>query len=302
MTTVTTTDPAPLAGSVEAALITGDLSKLGSAERVQYYRAVCQSLGLNHLTRPFSYIVFNNQLQLYARREACDQLAALHKIRRTIVGREFQDGLYVVTVRAEAPDGRVEESVGAVAIGDLKGEARANALMKGETKAKRRATLSIVGLGWLDEIEVETIRGARYVEVDDQGTILGSRPVPAQLPEQREVTREPEPPTETDADLARRHFWVKAAELGFTTPEGKLSKRRVHEALGVPLEDGALVPYAARYGWDYLRHLLEDGLQLEAAAEPDGPPADELPLGDAPGFPGMEAAHRDPADAPRGRR
>jgi hypothetical protein len=37
----------------------------------------------------------------------------------------------------------------------------ANALMKAETKAKRRATLSICGLGMLDETEVEDIQGAQ---------------------------------------------------------------------------------------------------------------------------------------------
>jgi hypothetical protein len=39
----------------------------------------------------------------------------------------------------------------------LKGEARANAELKAVTKAKRRATLSICGLGWLDETEVDDI-------------------------------------------------------------------------------------------------------------------------------------------------
>ena len=32
--------------------------------------------------------------------------------------------------------------------------------MKAETKSKRRVTLSIAGLGWLDEMELDTIRGA----------------------------------------------------------------------------------------------------------------------------------------------
>jgi hypothetical protein len=41
----------------------------------------------------------------------------------------------------------------AVAIGALKGDALANAPMKAETKSKRRVTLSLAGLGWLDETE-----------------------------------------------------------------------------------------------------------------------------------------------------
>ncbi len=48
----------------------------------------------------------------------------------------------------------------------LKGEARANAIMKCVTKAKRRVTLSICGLGMLDETEVDSIPTAQKVAVD----------------------------------------------------------------------------------------------------------------------------------------
>ena len=47
-----------------------------------------------------------------------------------------------------------------MAIAGLKGDALANGLMKAETKAKRRCTLSLCGLGMLDESEIETIPGA----------------------------------------------------------------------------------------------------------------------------------------------
>jgi hypothetical protein len=45
-----------------------------------------------------------------------------------------------------------------VNISGLKGDNYANALMKCVTKAKRRVTLSIVGLGMLDESELDTIK------------------------------------------------------------------------------------------------------------------------------------------------
>jgi hypothetical protein len=52
-----------------------------------------------------------------------------------------------------------------------------NALMKAVTKAKRRLTLSLVGLGWLDETEVETIPGAKPVAVDaGTGEIINPTP------------------------------------------------------------------------------------------------------------------------------
>jgi len=140
--------------AVEAALIGGDLSKLTSEQRVVYYNRVCESVGLNPLTKPFEYITLNGKLTLYARRDCTDQLRSLHRVSVTIKSREKSDDLYIVTAVASTPDGRTDEAIGAVAAGG-RGEALANALMKAETKAKRRVTLSICGLGWLDETEIE---------------------------------------------------------------------------------------------------------------------------------------------------
>jgi hypothetical protein len=67
------------------------------------------------------------------------------------------DDIYIVSVRVTGADGRVSENQGAVAIGHLKADALANAVLKATTKAIRRAVLSHVGLGMLDETEVETI-------------------------------------------------------------------------------------------------------------------------------------------------
>ncbi len=158
------------AAIVESVVINGDLAKLAPAERVDYYRSVCDSLGLNPLTKPFEYITLNNKLTLYARKDATDQLRASRNISVQIVARDFlQDaGLYVVTARAVTKDGRTDESVGAVNIKGLQGENLANALMKAETKAKRRVTLSCAGLGWLDESEMGSIPDARPVHVDEE--------------------------------------------------------------------------------------------------------------------------------------
>ena len=142
---------------LEKVLVSGDLSKLTSQERLHYYSRLCESLGLNPLTRPFEYIYLQGRLTLYARRDCTDQLRRLHNVAINIVARERIDDVYAVTARATMPNGRSDESVGAVSIEGLKGDALANAIMKAETKAKRRVTLSIVGLGWLDESEIETV-------------------------------------------------------------------------------------------------------------------------------------------------
>lgn len=149
--------------ALERVLIGGDLSHLTAEDRVSYYRTVCESLQLNPLTKPFEYITLNGKLVLYAKRDCTDQLRRRDRISIRIASRELVDGVYVVTARAMTPDGREDESTGAVPLEGLKGEAKANAIMKGETKAKRRATLSICGLGLLDETEIESITPAPAV-------------------------------------------------------------------------------------------------------------------------------------------
>lgn len=145
----------------ERALLTGDLSKLTSDQRASLIASVCRSVGLNPLTQPFAYITLNGKLTLYARKDATDQLRALRNVSLRIDSKEQIGDLYVVCVSAMLPNGRTDSEIGAVNAAGLRGEALANAMMKAITKAKRRATLSICGLGFLDETEVETIPGAQ---------------------------------------------------------------------------------------------------------------------------------------------
>lgn len=143
---------------MESVIIKGDLSKLEPGERATYYKAVCDSIGINPLTKPFDYITLNGKLTLYALRGAADQLRKVNGISIAIVSQDQADGLLSVHVRAKDKTGREDEDLGVVAFPEtLKGEARANAILKAVTKAKRRVTLSISGLGFLDETEVEDI-------------------------------------------------------------------------------------------------------------------------------------------------
>src|ERR1700678_3118769 len=138
----------------ETALLCGDLSKLSEAQRAELVMKVCDSIGLNPLTRPFQYIELNRKLVLYATKDCTEQLRKLHNVSLTIASRENIGDAYVVTARASMPGGRCDESTGAVATKGLAGDNLANAMMKTETKAKRRVTLSICGLGLLDESEI----------------------------------------------------------------------------------------------------------------------------------------------------
>lgn len=147
----------PDADTIARVVLHGDLKQLTAPQKLAYYRAVCESVGLNPLTQPFQYLVLSGKEVLYAKRDATDQLRKIHNVSVKISAREMLDDCYVVTAQASMPNGRSDESIGAVPIAGLKGDAKANALMKAETKSKRRVTLAICGLGMLDETELETI-------------------------------------------------------------------------------------------------------------------------------------------------
>lgn len=159
-----TKTPAASAGLVEQVLIKGDLASLTPTQRVEYYTKVCESVGLNPLTKPFEYITLNNKLTLYALRGCTDQLRSIYGVSVEELTESERDGVFIVTAKVKNAEGRTDMAKGAVNIQGLKGEVLANALMKTETKAKRRATLSLCGLGFLDETEVETIAGAKIGE------------------------------------------------------------------------------------------------------------------------------------------
>lgn len=157
---VAKTEQPPAGDIMESVLLKGDIAKLTPEERVAYYKGVCESVGLNPLTRPLEYITLNGKLTLYARRDAADQLRKIHGVSVEILSQRLDGGLLTVHVRAKDKTGRTDEDLGVVNIGSLRGEAAANAMLKAVTKAKRRVTLSIAGLGFLDETEVEDIPSA----------------------------------------------------------------------------------------------------------------------------------------------
>lgn len=147
----------------EYALLEGDLSKLSEESRLTLYNNVCTSLGLNPMTAPFGYIRLSGKLTLYAKKDCTDQLRRIHGVSITdLIGREL-NGVYIVTAKAQDKTGRTDVATGAVSLDGLKSEALCNGLMKTETKAKRRVTLSICGLGMLDESEASSIPGAQMV-------------------------------------------------------------------------------------------------------------------------------------------
>lgn len=150
--------PAPQNGGEQTILsslvMNGDIGQLTPEQKVTYYTQVCDKLGLDPMSQPFRILKLHGREILYCHRGGAQQLNKMHRVSHEIKARETVNGCYVVTAQASTPDNRKTESIGAVPIHNLRGEALCNAMMKAETKAKRRATLDLLGLGMPDETEL----------------------------------------------------------------------------------------------------------------------------------------------------
>jgi hypothetical protein len=144
-----------------AILARGNISSLSEEDRTRYILALCDALGLDPRFKPIDLIPGQGgALVPYLNRGATDALARRDKVQRITVVQPK-----VVTIgsvecvlcvsRATMPDGRYEERVATSLLRD-----HANAYMKVETKAYRRATIAVLGIGMLDESELDGIRGA----------------------------------------------------------------------------------------------------------------------------------------------
>jgi len=218
--------------ALEKAAVMGDLAQLEPMERLWYYHGVCRSVGLNPLTKPFSYIKLNGQLQLYATKGATDQVRTLRAISITGAERDTSDPLYATwVVTGTDRHGRTDMDIGSVSIAKLAGEAKANAIMKALTKAKRRLTLSLAGLGnVLDESELEAA-GAEQV-ADAMPDYEAMSPAQRMLVQRAEAaTAAPQQPPEPEV----------ATEATEQPSEPQGPPGGLQRADGTPAQDGDLV-------------------------------------------------------------
>lgn len=187
---------------LENVLVNGDLAKLTAPQRLDYYRQVCQSMGLNPLSKPFDYINLNGKLTLYAKKDATDQLRKINGISIDDVQQSFDGDMIIVTVKGSDRSGRRDVDFGVVNKNEMRGNV-GNAMMKAVTKAKRRLTLSLCGLGWLDETEIESIPDAKPVIVDDDGEIID-----VQKPQTKPIEApKPQKPQWSDEEFLKQ--WTK---------------------------------------------------------------------------------------------
>lgn len=178
--------------AIERVVLAGNLEQLTEPQRVDMLLALCKSLDLNPLTRPFAFLVFEGKLQLYALRSATDQLRAKRRISATLGDGKNEGSVYSVRARVWDGTGREDTGSGAVPI-SKKAADLANAIKTAETQAKRRATLSFCGLGFLDESEVAEMQKRSTAPVEPEGEYQD--PFAAEI----DTTGQPEVSTETPA-------------------------------------------------------------------------------------------------------
>lgn len=161
-TALATLDPSVISSLV----INGDLKGLSNEQRVAYYNYRCNQAGLDPAAKPFDLLTLNGKQILYANASCTQQLCGTRGLSVQITAREKAEDVYIVCARVTDQSNRTTENTGAVAVGGLKGDALANAMMKATTKAIRRTVLAHCGLGMLDETETETIPNAKRDAID----------------------------------------------------------------------------------------------------------------------------------------
>jgi hypothetical protein len=155
--TIDVRKPDELDTIIESIVTAGDISRLDPHQKAIYYRRRCESLGLDPSSKPFDVLRLSGKEVLYLNRGGTDQLAKIHHVSRRIVEGpccKTIEGTKMAYAKCEAstPDGRVEEVIATAPWADP-----TMILMKIETKAKRRATISITGAAALDESEIADI-------------------------------------------------------------------------------------------------------------------------------------------------
>ena len=165
MNAIVAAEPPVSAETMELVLGSGELSKLTPKQRVEWTLRLCQSMGLNPMTRPIRFLKLGPEVVAYVTRDGADQLRRLHAVSLQVVNQSIDGAICTVHVRATMPNGRSDEDFGVVVLQPA-GELRANGIMRAITKAKRRATLSLLGLGFLSEDEHDTLPNAQILPDD----------------------------------------------------------------------------------------------------------------------------------------
>lgn len=215
--------------AIERLMLEGDLSRLTPEQRIQFYRMKCELLKLDPGALPFQYMRLSGKLTLYATKNCAEQLRMKHGVSISEPKTEQIGDIFLVTVTASLPDGRTDTDFGSVPTNGMGGEKLANCYLKAITKAKRRVTLSLLGLGMLDETEVATIPDAQVL-TEEQAMQIEARPAVEQAPPVEEVYV---PPTAVEKMIETVHdgttWWT--VKINHQPPEFHTDDERLAEVV-----------------------------------------------------------------------
>jgi hypothetical protein len=210
--------------AIEKATMYADFSDLSQEQRMFYIRNLCDDMKLDIRRSPFQWIVLQNKLVPYAKKACTDQLRDVHDVSIQITDQKIVSGIYTVQVRAQKPSGRTDEDIGTALVEGVVGDSLGNAMKRAVTQAKRRVTLSICGLGMLDESEIAQIPDEAKREAPPGPKRVVPPPVRATLPSP--------PPVITGVDPAAGK---EVVQTSVASPEQLPQPKPVQQAQPVPM-------------------------------------------------------------------
>lgn len=155
--TVTSPSLAISDGTIAKAFKDNGVHTLTAIERRNFYRWQCDRLGLDPYSFPMDYLeTRDGRLVLYPNQKATDQLRKHRGLSVKVVSRELTEDLAIVVAECIDRQGRTTQAIGTAELTDkfgkpLTGQLKAQAVMKADTRARRRATLAACGLDSEDE-------------------------------------------------------------------------------------------------------------------------------------------------------
>jgi len=185
-------------GGIRDYLRTGDLSAMPDEVKDYILVKMCAHFGLDPILRPFQLIELKRGgLVWYATKSATDQIASKLSLTRSFsdVKIDTENGIASMIGFVRSPEGREESALAAVPIAKfgppqkgstepvkipLTGEEFANAMMKLQTKAFRRATLAYIGM--FDHGEEEQVHAPR-VRLSEQINSIADLAAPEEVPD-----------------------------------------------------------------------------------------------------------------------
>jgi len=155
--------------------LNGDLTNLNDRERKIYYYYMCDKIGLDPETRPFGYFNLDGKVILYATKACSDQLRYKHGISTKNLEVYFHNNIVYCKATIVDKEGREETAIGAEILENDGKLNVADKIMKAETKAKRRATLSMFAIGMLDETEIYSIQNKNYESNNGSNPVFSNK-------------------------------------------------------------------------------------------------------------------------------